>query len=151
MGPASESSGRPRGFYVLVTLVAAQGLSGVAGGAGLVVDPSGEALGLPIAFLAGSPFADYLVPGLILLVLLGIGPLVVAWGLWRRRGWAWTGSLFVGGGLLAWLGVEIAIIGVQDDPPLQLVYGVVGLAILVLSLGLRPGSRGRSPPRPDRH
>jgi hypothetical protein len=44
---------------------------GVGGGFGLVIDPSSEPLGIPLAWLDGSPFADYLVPGIVSLTVLG--------------------------------------------------------------------------------
>jgi hypothetical protein len=62
-----------------------QGVSGVVGGIGLVIDPSGASLGLPLAWIEDSPFRTYLVPGFILLTALGVVPLIVAYGLWRRR------------------------------------------------------------------
>lgn len=147
MAATTRSSPRSPGLYALVTLLLAQGASGVFGGASLVRDPSGIALGLPIDLLRGSLFPDYRIPGLVLLVGLGIAPLLVAWGVWTNRRWSRTGSLLVAGGLLVWLAVQIAVIGYQHDPPLQLVYGLVGLGILLLSLRSPLSVRDRPPPR----
>ena len=123
----------------LTALVGVQGLSGLAGGIGLVADPTGRSLGIPLAWLQGSPFSDYFVPGLVLFVVLGVVPLIVAYGLWGGRSWAWVGSAFVGVTLVGWLLVEIAVIGYHSDPPLQLVYGV--LAGLILGLLALPSVR----------
>ena len=128
---------RPTAVYLLTGAILVQGLSGVAGGIGLVLDPSGQSLGIPSSWLAGSPFADYLIPGLILLVVLGIVPLAVLYGLWTRQYWGWLGALLVGLALLIWIGVEILIIGYQPQPPLQLIYGVLGVVIVVLTLAPR--------------
>lgn len=125
---------RPLTVNLLTGAVLIQGLSGVAGGIGLVFDPSGERLGIPSSWLAGSPFADYLIPGVILLVVLGIGPLADLYGLWTRQYWGWLGALLVGLALLIWIGVEILIIGYQPQPPLQLIYGVLGVVIVILAL-----------------
>ena len=130
---------RPRSLYVLVATLALQGLSGVGGGSGLVADPTGEALGLPLGWLEGSLFSDYLIPGVVLLLVLGIGPLVVAAGVWSGSRWAWGASLLVGMALLVWIAVEIAVIGYQPRPPLQLVYGVLGG--LIVGLVLAPSVR----------
>lgn len=121
--------------------LAFQGLSAVAGGIVLLADPTGAALGLPLAWLEGSPFRDYAIPGLVLLTALGVGPLWVVYGLWLERAWSWTGALLVGLALLGWLAVEIAVVGYQPQPPLQLLYGLVGA--LVVALCLLPSVRRR--------
>lgn len=114
-----------------------QGLSGVGGGVGLLADPTGELLGVPLTWLHGSPFPDYFLPGLILLVILGVLPLFVSWGLWKRRSWAWSASLAIGVALLVWILVEVLVVGYQPDPPLQAIYGALGVVILGLGLAGR--------------
>jgi peptidoglycan/LPS O-acetylase OafA/YrhL len=120
--------------YILIGALAFQGVSGVGGGVGLVVDPSGEAVGIPAGWLEGSPFPDYLVPGIVLLTVLGVGPLVACYGVWKRRRWGCAAAALVGLALLVWIAVEVAVIGYQPQPPLQLVYGFVGASILALAL-----------------
>jgi hypothetical protein len=129
-GGPEEGAARPTSVYILAGVLTLQGLSGIAGGVGLTLDPTGASVSIPLEWLEGSPFSDYLVPGLVLLVVLGVGPLVVAYGVWTERKWAWAASIFVGLSLLIWLGVEIAVVGYQAEPPLQLIYGIVALAIL---------------------
>jgi peptidoglycan/LPS O-acetylase OafA/YrhL len=126
---------KPTGLiHILIGALAFQGVSGVGGGVGLVVDPSGEALGIPAGWLEGSPFPDYLVPGIVLFTALGVAPLVACYGVWKRRRWARAAAVLVGLALLVWIAVEIAVIGYQPQPPLQLVYGFVGASILALAL-----------------
>lgn len=60
-------------------------------------------------------------------------PLVVAYGLWRAQRWSWYGTLVVSVMLVTWIIVEIVIIGYQPQPPLQLIYGVLGCVILLLA------------------
>ncbi len=120
--------------YGLLAATLAQGVSGVIGGAGLMADRSGEWLRLPIAWLEGTPFVDYFVPGVVLFSVLGVLPLAVAWGLWKRRLWAGYGSLFVGAALGIWIVVEIQMIGYQPAPPLQAIYGL--LAVLITGLAI---------------
>jgi len=127
------SQNRPFGFHVLVAVLVFQGLTGVIGGLELARDPSGATLRIPLQWLEGSPFADYLVPGLVLLTVLGLVPLLVAYGLWNRRPWSRAGALFVGLSLIAWLAVEIAVVGYVSEPPFQLLYGIVAGLIVVLT------------------
>jgi hypothetical protein len=119
----------------LIVAVLFQGLSGVGGGVALLADPTGGLIGMPVSMLARSPFDDFLLPGLILLLVLGVVPLCVSWGLWRRRPWAWRGSVFVGAALVIWIAVQVAMVGYRWDPPLQAIYGGLGVAILALCLG----------------
>lgn len=133
---------RSLAIRILVGLLLFQGVSGLAGGSGLTMDPTGAAVGLDQEWLNGSPFADYLIPGIILLVVLGIGPLIVAVGIFRRLRWAWTASLLAGLALLIWIIVQVVIVGYMAQPPLQLVYGLIGCGIVATTL--LPSVRGWS-------
>lgn len=120
---------RPISVPPLMLLLLFQGLSGLAGGLGLVLDPTGEGLGLSPELLEGSPFGSYLFPGLVLLVVLGVIPCLVLYGLWTRRSWSRLGAVGVGVALVIWIGVQVLIVGYRSDPPLQAVYGAIGLTI----------------------
>ena len=106
----------------------------LAGGAARVLGPRGEILPLPVSALAGSPFDSYLLPGVVLFAVLGIGPLVAADLARRRHALAPTAALAVGIALLGWLAVEIAVIGFSMTPPLQPIYLVLGAAITLVGL-----------------
>ena len=110
------------------------GIGALAGGLVLMIAPRGEIMPLPLSALAGSPFDTYLVPGLILFGVLGFGPLVAARLAWLRHPLAPTAAFIVGAGLLIWVAVEIAIIGYSNEPPLQAIYGVLGVAILLVAI-----------------
>lgn len=130
-------SKKPKLVIVLIVSVFFQALSGLGGGFFLITDPTGETLKLPLSFLKNSPFSDYLIPGIILFTVLGVYPLIVTAGLWKRKYWGWIGSLLLGVALLIWIIVEIIIIGYQPNPPLQLIYGILGVVILLMTSLLR--------------
>lgn len=123
---------RPVTVDALVTALVVLGVSGLFGGAGLIYDPSGGAMGLPVILLSGSPFDDYLVPGLALFVVLGVLPLAVGYALHRRYRWAWPGVLAVGIAVPVWFAVQASVIG--WGYPLQWAYLFLGLSILVLAV-----------------
>jgi hypothetical protein len=129
--PTRDRPRRPAAAWILLILLLVQGLGGVGGGFSLVLKPDGSIMGMPVSYLDGSPFSDYLIPGLILLLVLGVLPLVAAAGLWVRRSWAWYVSFVVGCGLMIWILVEITIIPYD---PLQIVFGVIGALIVLVSL-----------------
>ena len=109
-------------------------IGAIGGGLILMVAPRGEIMPLPLSALAGSPFDTYFVPGLILFGVLGLGPLVAARLAWLRHPLAPTAAFIVGVGLLIWVAVEVAIIGYSNEPPLQAIYGVLGVAILLVAV-----------------
>jgi hypothetical protein len=119
-------------LYILMALILFQGISGLFGGIALIIDPTGELLQMPLSMLDGSPFDTFLIPGIILFSILGIFPMIVFYGLWKRTNWAWTGALMVSAALIIWIGVEIWMVGYHPEPPLQLIYGLLGLFLLVL-------------------
>jgi hypothetical protein len=115
---------------VLLVLLVVQGLGGLAGGLALTLKPDGSIMKMPLSYLDGSPFSDFLIPGLVLLLVLGVLPLIAAAGLWMRRGWAWYAAFAVGCGLMIWILVEIMIIPFSW---LQPVFGVVGVLIFAVA------------------
>ena len=135
--PTDDRPRRPFTAWVLLVLLIVQGLGGLAGGLSLTIAPDGSIMKMPTSFLDGSPFHDFLIPGLILMLVLGVLPLVAAVGLWLRRRWAWYAAFVVGCGLMIWILVEITIIPYDA---LQPIFGGVGLLIFVFSL-LRPVRR----------
>ena len=100
-------------------------LGALGGGLVLMIAPSGEIMPLPVSALAGSPFDTYLMPGLILFGVLGLGPLVAA-GLplaptsaragRRLRRWSWSAHLGRGRGSHHRLQQRAATAGDLRDP-----------------------------------
>jgi hypothetical protein len=123
--------GRSMPVWIVMVLLLIQAIGGIGGGASLALRPDGSIMQIPVSYLDGSPFSDYLVPGLCLLVVLGLWPLVTLAGLWLRRAWAWYSAFAIGCGLVIFELVEIQIIPYNWMQP---VFGVVGAFIALLSL-----------------
>ena len=119
----------------LLVLEVLLSLGALGGGFVLILAPRGEIMPLPLSALAGSPFDTYLLPGLILFSVLGLGPLVAARMAWRRHPFAPVAAFIVGVALLIWVAVEIAIIGYSNEPPLQAIYLTLGAAITLGAIG----------------
>jgi hypothetical protein len=127
-GPFSRVA---KGALALEVVLAVGALGG---GLVLMIAPRGEIMPLPLSALAGSPFDTYFMPGLILFGVLGLGPLIAARLAWLRQPLAPIAAFFVGAGLLVWVAVEVAIIGYSNEPPLQAMYGVLGVATLLVAI-----------------
>ena len=111
------------------------GLGAVGGGIGLVSDPSGANLGFHPEWLAGSPFSDYLIPGLVLLVVNGLGNVVGGVLSFTGRRFAGAAAVLLGLFMVAWIAVQVYWIGLSSW--LQPLYLALGLAELALGLRLR--------------
>jgi hypothetical protein len=124
---------------VILTLI--QAIGAIGGGIGLVRDPV-KNIGLSVSLLEGTPFKDYLIPGLVLLIVVGLFSLLVFAGLIRRWKPAWWLALASGGALVIWIVTEVVLLGYLPGSgiALQIVFGLVGAAIVVLAL-LRPTRR----------
>ncbi len=126
-----ESPRRTLPVWALLVLLVLQGIGGTFGGLMLTTDPTGESLQVPPGMLDGSPFPDYFIPGLILLILLGILPFVTAAGLLARQAWAWFGAFAIGCALVIFELVEIWAVGYNFQQP---IWGTVGALIALVSL-----------------
>ena len=131
----STSTSAPRGRLAssAIVLEVFLAIGALGGGAALMLGPHGEIVPLPVSALAGSPFADYFLPGTILFAVLGLGPVAAAVIAWRRHPVAPFLALLVGGALLIWLAVEILIVGYSRHPPLQ--AGYLGLGVVITLVG----------------
>ncbi len=91
--------------------------------------------GWPLSWLDGSPFSSFFIPGLFLFVVIGggLGAATIAW-LARSRV-APLLSLGMGGMLMAWIVIQVAIIGsVSVLQPIIFVAGVILTALAGVAL-----------------
>lgn len=124
----------------LVALEAFVGLSAVAGGIALLTGVFAQ--GIPVAWLQGTPFSDYTIPGLALAILVGGGMLLAAATVFIRREWATLVSVVAGIFMVGFEVVEAASVDSKagDGLPLmaglQALYFVLGLVIFGLAVYL---------------
>ena len=122
-------------------------VSALAGCVGLV----GGGISFPLAWLAGTPFSDYTLPGLILGGAVG-GSALAAAGL-LLGGHRLAVPVALGAGLIqaGWIVGELALVGTPDSIALslQVLYFAAGalLAVLAAHLWLRTPRATSSRPR----
>lgn len=100
---------RPLVHWILLLVLGQLSIRALIGGTALLLAPSGRIVGLSTTTLAGTPFKNYIVPGLILLVAFGVAPSIVSVALHRDRRWGWVGAVVVGFALIGWILVEVAL------------------------------------------
>jgi len=130
-------------------VLAIQALNATGGGLAMVLAPDGSVLQVNTELLAGSPFKTFLVPGLILMLVLGLFPFYTLFGLitqkasniaeklnlYPERHWSWTFTIYIVIIILVWIFIELLMLK-QFDP----LMSIVGLwSIFILVLALTPG------------
>ncbi len=123
------------------------GLSAIGGGGALIISPSGKLLGgLPLSILQNSPFTNFLIPGIILFVVLGLFPTFLIFALLKKIAspfaehfnffkdmyWAWSYSIYVAFALIIWIQVET--IYVQGVGGLQTFYMLYAIPLIFVAL-----------------
>jgi hypothetical protein len=131
--------------YLLIVLTIFQVISAVPAGVLLIIDPSGKKLGLPIELIESTPFPDFLIPGLFLFIVLGVFPIIIAYGLIRKNDfkllekiniykkyhWSWACAYYLGLLLILWINIELYFI--QDFGMLHFAFTMIGVLIIILA------------------
>lgn len=124
-------------------------LGAIGGGIILIISPSGALLGLPLSEFKNLPFQNFLVPGFILLTLLGLFPLLLILALLKKPNsiladkinlfndmhWSWTFSIYVAFLLIGWVHIQLIFLqgGVHWLHTFYIMY-----ALLIICIALLP-------------
>lgn len=136
---------------MLVFLLAFLGLGAIAGGGALIISPSGELIGMPLSMLGHSPFKNFLLPGLILFIVLGISPILLIIALLKKSEsalaerlnffkdmhWSWSFSIYIAFALIIW--IQLQMVFIQGVSWLHTFY--MFYAVLILFIALVPSVR----------
>jgi hypothetical protein len=141
---ASARRARPRpARWLLATLCFAIGVTAIAGGGALVASPDGALVHTSTTVLSHSPFATFLVPGLLLLLVVGVGNAIAGWlvlcDAFRANAWAFAG----GAALFVWITTEMALL--RTINLLQVQYFVASVAVMAEALRRRARDRAAAP------
>ena len=129
---SSRAGQPPRTHWLLVGVESLVALAAVYGGVGLIWD---NKIGMPADWLSGTPFPNWVLPGVFLILVVAV-PMAVAAVLEARRSpWAPVASVVAGGAQIAWIGVQLLVM--QRYNVLQPVMLGVGLAVIVLAIYVR--------------
>jgi hypothetical protein len=136
---------RPVILYLLLSLHAFLGVSSLHRGIAFIIKPNGSLLGMQTEWLKKTPFQSFLIPGLILVFILGAFPLITIIGLflkpkwdlaeklniYKNKHWAWAFSLYAGINVIIWITVQQIM---TEYFWLQPVMNFTGLLIIICTL-----------------
>lgn len=116
-------------FYSTGVLLSLIGLSASAVGIALIVAPEGG-YGLTLELLQDSPFKDYLIPGIILLAVIGIGSMGGAVLAFMKHRFTPSATMVLGLAMIIWISAQVYWMGWQSWlQPTFLAIGVVELGL----------------------
>ena len=131
---------------VLIALLAFLGVGAIFGGAVLIISPSGKLIGLPVVILNLSPFYNFLIPGIILFLVLGIFPMLLIMALLKKptsklaerfnfftdMHWAWTYTIYIAIILIFW--IQIEMVWLNATSWLHTFYMLLAVVIIFVAL-----------------
>ena len=136
---------RPFMLWPLILVLIFLAMGGFSGGIPMLSDPANGGYLQFGEMLPELPVSNFILPGLFLLVVMGIFPLLLAYALiahpawswmdrlfqWSKHYWAWTGTLILVGIIAIWLVYEGWLIGWF---PITVITAVLGLLLLLFSM-----------------
>lgn len=132
---------------LLIFLLAFLGVGAIGGGGVLIISPSGKLIGMPLSMLDKSPFDSFLIPAIILFLVLGVFPCVLAFALLKKSEnkffeqlnffndmhWAWAFSIYVAFALIIWIQLEMVFLqAVEWLHTFYMFYAVVLIFVALL-------------------
>lgn len=122
---------KKRVFLLLLAVIQLfNGLSGVFGGFMLISDPTGSSLGMQLEWLHTTPFGNFLIPGIVLFLFIGVGNIYgFRVSVRKKRITSQIGMLF-GLILMIWMLAQVFWIGYRNF--LQPLYFITGFLQVTL-------------------
>ena len=130
---------------MLVACLVFLSVNALTGGAMMIIAPDGSLLKLSLLFLEGSPFHNFLFPGVALFLILGVFPALICYGMIFRKDYrwfaginlfphmqgVWTTSLYTGIMCIGWIIIQQLLTSFFILQPL---IASLGLLIVILTL-----------------
>jgi hypothetical protein len=115
-------------LFILVCFIA---LTSTLSGLLMIIRPDGGILSLPVGLLGGTPFKDFLVPGILLTTVVGSVNLVAGFYNLKRHtnryNWAIAGGVMICGWIIA------QMILIRAFHWLHIIYLVIGILIILIA------------------
>lgn len=118
-------------YRVLLFLHVFVGLGAMFGGSAAIVNPN-QPLGMPVDTLKYSPFSNFLIPGIILFTVIGLGNLFGAAAILFKMKFQSYISIVFGGALVIWIIVQCIM--QRAVVHLHVIFFIIGIIEAVLAI-----------------
>lgn len=138
-------------LYLLIFLLGFLAVGAFYGGIALIISPDGSIFKMPVEILTNSPFSNFLIPGIVLLLVFGVLPVFVIFSMLLKpktslpeklnllndHHYSWTFAVYIGIAQIIWIDIQTFFINSVDV--IHLIYS--GLGIMIVCVALLPGTR----------
>ena len=114
-------------------------VAAIPAGLGFILDPSGGNLAMTTDLIQDSPFGSYLIPGIILFTVNGIGSLLGSFVSFYKHNSAGVLSMVLGLALIIWIIAQVYWMGFVSW--LQPFIFILGVIELILAINLKNNQR----------
>jgi hypothetical protein len=121
-----------RAETILGFILALVAVGAIPAGMALILKPDGSILHMPTDILHGSPFKDFLIPGIFLFGVNGMAGLAGAVLCFFHSRYSAISGLILGIGLVVWIIVQLLTTGLISW--MQPAYFTIGLVEIILGL-----------------
>ena len=128
-----------RSFVYFLLLFLA--VNAIGGSYFLISDPSGKSIQIPIELLEGTPFDNYLIPGVILLFSIGFPSIMVAVSMTKNSEYHQLLIIFQGCVLIGWLTIQLILNPLFLSPILHYPLYVMGVLLIIFGFILKNGKQ----------
>jgi hypothetical protein len=130
----------------LIVLLGFLSIAAFYGSIGFIIQPDGSLFNMDRNMLKNSIFDNYIVPGLILLVLFGLIPIFVVFclikkpnnkllerlNLFKDYHFSWTFAVYLGFALIIWINIQTLILNFVEI--IHTIYSSLGILIIIIAL-----------------
>jgi hypothetical protein len=115
-------------YYILGSFQAFTAIGAIPAGYGLLMDTTGQGVGMSTKLLENSPLNSFLLPGLFLLLVNGLAHLIGAYLSFTRHRYAGFSGLILGVLLSFWIIIQVVWISLSSIlQPLYLLIGLINI------------------------
>lgn len=112
-------------YIFMIAMHGIVGVGAVVGGLGAVLNPNAP-MGISTDALKNGPFHSFLIPGLFLFAVIGVGNVIAGALALKKTSYHEATSAALGGILIAWVVIQCAVLWTIN--PLHIIFFCVGVA-----------------------